>query len=269
MKVWILALLAAATMTLAACGGDELPDVDPSDVLAAADSAGRALSGELSIQPDTAAKPSIYFDTLYRYYASARLIERDKRLDADSLSRAGVLAIDNVKDAPTRNHGKSILRAFLTRDSLRVVKRDSIASDLRRSMLRLLDSTAMDSVGKEDLIAKLTSRDRFEPVWRTQLDSLMRETVRIEFAILDFLDTAARRVRIEDVLKFTDGNDIAQYQAMTTRLGQLAMAQQGLVDRVTFGIPITPADSARQQVDSVAARPAQPKPTWPGAIRVQ
>lgn len=39
MKVWILALLAAATMTLAACGGDELPDVDPSDVLAAADSA--------------------------------------------------------------------------------------------------------------------------------------------------------------------------------------------------------------------------------------
>ena len=268
-KVWILALLCAATGLLASCGGDELPEVDPVNVIAAADSAGRALSGEISILRDTANRPSHYFDTLYRYYAAARLIERDKRLNADSLSRAGVLAIDNLKNAATRANGRNVLRAFLTRDSLQVVRRDALASTLRASLLGLLDSTSIDSTEKEQLITQLTASHRFEPAWRTRLDSLTRETVRIELAILDFLDTASSRIRVEEVLKFSQANDIAQYQAMTTQLGQLALQQQELVDRVTFGIPLTPEDTARQGADSVAARPAQPSPTWPEAIKVQ
>jgi hypothetical protein len=268
-KVWILALLCAATCGLSSCGGEDLTDVDPANVIAAADSAGEALDGELDIRRDSLNRPSIYFDTLYSYYARARFLERDKRLDADSLAKAGVLAIDNVKDAAARSSGMRILQSFVGRDSLRSLQRDSIASALRLSMLRLLDSTSMDSVEKQELVARLTARDRFEPIWRSRLDSLTRETVMIEQSILHFIDTASKRIRIEEVLKFSDANDIAQYNALTARLGQLAMAQQELVDRVTFGIPMTAEDTMRQRADSVAARPSQPVPTWPGAIKVQ
>jgi hypothetical protein len=265
----ILALLLIATFWLASCAGDERVELDPSNVIAAADSAGKVLSGELTIRRDSANVPSIYFDTLYRYYAGARLLEREKRLDADSLVRVGVLAIDNVKDASLRKNGRRSLYAFLSRDSLRVARRDSLSIALRRTLEKMLDSTSLTSGARDQLVSDLTAKHRFEPEWRTTLDSLARSTVLTEVDILYFLDTVNRRVRIEDVLKFNEANDLAQYQAFTARLSQLASAQQDLVDRITFGVPLTAQDTVRQKADSVAAKSQQPPQTWPGAVRIQ
>lgn len=267
-KVWILALLLLAPFTSISCGGDELPEVDPTDVIAAADSAGRALVGELAIVRDTANLPSIYFDTIYRYYAAARLIEREKRHAADSLVKLGVLAIDNVKTPALRQNGRQSLYLFLHRDSVLAVRRDSLSRGLRSALAAMLDSTTLAAEDLDELIAELTARHRFEPEWRTTLDSLTRSTVLIELEILNFLDSVGRRVQVDEVLKFTTANDMVQYQSLTTRLSEVAVAQQDLVDRITYGMPL-PADSLGQKVDTPAGVTRQSPQSWPGAVRVQ
>lgn len=265
-KGWILALLLTASLALEACGGEPLETVDPATVIAAADSAERSLSGELSIKRDSLLRPSIYFDTLLLYYSAARMIEREKRLDADSLARIAVLAIDNIKDEGSRNVGAAALRAFASRDSVRAARRESLASSLANSLKTMLDSSAMDAEDRTAMIAEVTSRKRFEPGWRTRLDQLTLATVKTELDILRLLDTAGRRVQIEESIQFLHPADLANYQSLTSRLGQLAAEQQSLVDAVTYGAdPKLPA----QTQDTLASAPAAPKVSWPEAVRVR
>ncbi|HET6511571.1 MAG TPA: hypothetical protein VFH43_05230 [Candidatus Kapabacteria bacterium] len=266
-KVWILALVFTAPFFLFSCGGgEELPELDPEQIIAAADSANNALNGKLAVMRDSTNKPSLFFDTLYGYYASARMIEVQKRIDADSLSRAAVLAIHNVKDQPLRQNGLRTLSAFLQRDSLREAKLDSLRASLNSLMGKLLDSTALTPDERQGVIGELTTVKRFEPEYRRELDSLTHGTVQVELEILQFMEEASRRIRFEEVLKFTDANDLARYQSLTTRLGELAAAQQVLVDRITYGIQPVEDTSA---VDTTSPK-AQPRAqSWPDAVRVQ
>ncbi len=270
-KVWILALVFAAPFLLLSCAGtDELPELEPEQVIAAADSAESALNGKLAVLRDSTNIPSIFFDTLYHYYASARMIEVQKRIDADSLSRAAVLAIHNVKDQGLRRDGITALNSFLQRDSIREAILDSLRGSLSTLMAGLLDSTSLAIDAMKEVLGELTTIRRFEPEYRSELDSLTNGTVQLEIEILQFMEEAARRIRFEEVLRFTDANDLARYQALTTRLGQLAMAQQVLVDRITYGIQ-PPKDGLN--ADTAAGTPPTPvKPrvqSWPDAVRVQ
>jgi hypothetical protein len=270
-KVWILALLLIASFSLAACGGKEQPSLSTDRVIEAADSASQALEGKLAIVRDTANRPSIFFDTLYRYYASARMIEVEKRLDADSLARAAVLAIDNVKDAALRRRSVSTLNAFLRRDSIRASKRDSLRNSLAQWMTKRLDSTSFQPNDRASVIQALTSRMRFEPDYRRELDSLTHNTIAVELEMLNFLENASRRIKFEEVLKFSDANDLAQYQAFSVRLAELATSQQVLVDRITYGIQPTQNSSSGVK-DSVSESPVPAQPrvqTWPDAVKVQ
>lgn len=269
-KVRILALFLSALFALDSCGDhDARPDLEPAQIIAAADSADNALNGKLAVMRDSMYRPSLFFDTLYRYYAFARMVEVQKRIDADSLSRAAVLAIYNVKDAGVRRVGMQRLNSFLHRDSIRTVRIDSLRRALPAVMASMLDSSSLTPEEKQNIIAELSSLRRFEPEYRRELDSLTHGTVQVELELLRFMDEASKRIRFEEVLRFADANDLARYQALTSKLGELATAQQILVDRITYGV-LPPEDTLA--TDSAAVKPSpeprQPVQTWPDAVRM-
>jgi hypothetical protein len=274
-KVRILALLIAAPFLVISCGGKEAATPDPDRFIAAADSASLAIEGKLAILRDTANRPSPFFDTLYSYYAAARRLEVEKRLDADSISRAAVLAVDNVKDAALRQRGISTLNAFLGRDSLRLVRREQLRGALKGSLTVMLDSAALPPKERPGVISELTALSRFEPDYRRELDSLTQNTILVELEILELMNSAGSRIKVEEVLKFADANDLARYQMLTTRLGELAAAQQLLVDRITYGVGASEdslaSATAKISQDTAGAQPAPRPPvqSWPDAVRIQ
>lgn len=274
-KVRILALLIAAPFVVISCGGKDAAAPNPDRFIAAADSASQAIDGKLAVVRDTANRPSPFFDTLYFYYAAGRRLEVEKRLDADSLSRAAVLAVDNVKDAALRQRGINTLNAYLERDSLRLLRREQLRNMLNGSLTRMLDSAALPQKERTTVISRLTALERFEPDYRRELDSLTHNTIFVEREILDLMNSAGSRIKVEEVLKFADANDLARYQMLTTRLGELAAAQQLLVGRITYGVGASEdslaSATAKSSQDTAGAQPAPRPPvqSWPDAVRIQ
>ena len=265
--VWVSIL--ALTFAVTACNTSDTPVAEPEDLTAAADSAQRVAWGELQVVRTDSIRPSAFFDTTYKYLLQAVLVEREKRMIADSFARKTVLAVDRLQTKQQRDNGLLAIREMESRDSLWTIRLDSLRGLYIASAGAYLDSARVDSSDKREIIAKLTSTNRFIPAWRVELDSLTRETLRVQREIIHFIDTASRRIKIEGALQFSEPGDMTTYQAFTARLEQLAIDQSAAMDR-SLGINgAQPVDSAATPGQTPAPPVQPPVRTWPQAVRVR
>jgi hypothetical protein len=265
--VLILALFFAVT----GCGGPDAPTTDPEDLRAAADSAQQAVWGELQVLRTDSIRPSAFFDSSYKYMTLAVMLEREKRLALDSFARKTVLAVDRLQSKQQRDQGLLAIADMERRYSIWDQSLDSIQQQYRFSASAYLDSAGVDTSQANEVLASLAAKERFIPQWRSQLDSLTRETLQLQRTIIHFIDTASRRIKIEGALQFSEPSDMTTYQAFTAQLEQLAYAQAAVMERSLGGSILQPehVDTSDRKSPPDSASAPQVVRTWPKAVRVR
>lgn len=270
-KVSILALLFIVT----GCSQSDTVVDEPESLIAAADSAERAVWGEIVVVRGDSLRPSAFFDTTYKYLLPAILIEREKRIVTDSFARKTVLAVDRLQTSEQRQGGIATIQELERRDSLWSLRIDSLRKKYSTSISAYLDSAGVDSSTQKELISQLAVRERFIPKWRDRLDSLMRETLRTQREIIHFIDTASERIKIVGALQFTEATDMMTYQSFTAKLEQLALAQSDAL-QASYSTDRSSPKTRDGGSDTTMQEGIQPdtlsRPSvhsWPQAVRIR
>lgn len=269
-QVCILALI------LVGCGDSESVVGESQDLIAAADSAERAVWGEIAVIRSDSIRPSALFDTAYKYLLPAVLIEREKRTITDSFARKTVLAVDRLQTKQQRLSGITTIRTLEKQDSLWNLRVDSLQRRYASSIHLYLDFADVDSTERQGIIDRFIRRERFIPRWRDELDSLIREMLQTQREIIHFIDTASHRIKIEGALQFTEASDMVTYQSFTAKLEQLAIAQGDALQASYMNDRSRPntqeeakGEQASESTTANDSLPAQKVHSWPQAVKIR
>lgn len=220
-----LCLIALAVGVLS-CSGKRTPNIpDPESLADAADSA-RVAVWEPELAKSDTTTHSAFYDSALVYIRKSAVIERDKRLYAQSISGLTPLEPMHLKSPRYRRLAIDSLARYPAHDSVWSSGLESVVQSYRQFVTRTLDTLYTDSLRYGRALPDLLRRDLFYPHWRPQYDSVESAIVLRTLEVLRLVDSNARQIRFEDDLRFSDYDAAERYETLRKDLDSLAGEEQ-------------------------------------------
>ncbi len=201
--------------------------LEPEQLRNIADSASNAAWSGTATKPTT---HSTLFDSLYRYYASAALIEKTRQRLEDSLT-----VYVPILQSATAALNDSLRHAAILAFQSAMMSNDSLHAALRNTIdqcSHYVDTTlkrSYDPGSRTQLRAYLLKPERFAPNWRPIYDSLEQLTNGVVIDLLGLFDSAHGNVIFDSAggnrFRFRDIDLTSRYNALRDSLAHLGTEQ--------------------------------------------